>query len=122
MDSPPSDASSSDAPDVLIQLRNAIRRGDWGAAQSIALGLAQCALPPETRELGAYLDSLKQTLILARASRANSAASLARVRAAARFQTHRSFLAAGAGDRQDFADAAETGREPLALAPVSSNT
>ncbi len=88
----------------------------------MALGLAQCALPPETRELGAYLDALRQTLILARASRANSAASLARVRAASRFQTHRSFYADGTGVRQEFADPAETGRESPGSLPVSSNT
>jgi len=104
----------SDAPDCLMRLR--------GSAQSIAFGLAQCALPPETRALGAYLDALRQTLILARASRANSAASLARVRAAARFQTHRQLTADGIGLCQDFAVPAETGRESPVTLPVSSNT
>jgi hypothetical protein len=122
MDSRHSEAPPRDAPDVLTQLRNAIRGGDWGAAQSIALGLARCALPPETRELGAYLDALRQTLLLARASRANSAASLARVRAAARFQTHRSFIAGDDCDRQDFAAPAGIGRDSLSSVPISSDT
>lgn len=85
----------------------------------MARDLAQCPLPFNAQELGVYLEALKQTLILARASRAHVAASLTRVRAASRFQSNPQLVAA---ERQDFGDSAEICRNPAASLPMSSGT
>jgi hypothetical protein len=122
MDSRHSDGCAEPAPDApagLAHVRDAIRGGNWTRAESVARGLAQCAIPRQQDELGEYLDALKQTLILAKASRSNAAASLARVRAASRFQANCPFVAPV---RQDFADSADIRHSGAGTAPLPSNT
>jgi hypothetical protein len=80
----PSDSGSVHA-DLLACLRESARRGDWRNALSLAEKLSEMAPPTEPRELGEHLCRLRETVIVARASRADSAATLVRLRAAARF-------------------------------------
>jgi hypothetical protein len=88
MDSQLSEGSAeSAAPNHLARLRESIQSGNWQAASVIADGLAGCTIPRGRKELAEYLDALKQSVILAKSSRSVIAASLSRVRAAARFQS-----------------------------------
>jgi hypothetical protein len=87
MDSRPSDS--------LDCLRESARRGDWRNALLLAEKLSRQTPPTDPRELGNYLLRLTETVIVARASRANAAATLARLRAAASF--NRSALASAPG-------------------------
>jgi hypothetical protein len=80
------DSRHSEAKAQLNRLRDSIRSENWDSADALAHGLSSCSLPPDAGFLGEHLAALKETLILAKASRSNSAASLARIRAAARFQ------------------------------------
>jgi hypothetical protein len=81
--------------DALDSLRESARRGDWRNARHLAEALARTAPPADPRELENYLIRLKETVIVARASRANAAATLVRLRAAANF--NRSLLPTAAG-------------------------
>ncbi len=79
----------SDSLGILENLTEAARRGDWQNAGELVHILARQA-PPVTRdELGQLLDQLKETLVVARVSRANSAATLKRLKAAAGFNQAR---------------------------------
>jgi hypothetical protein len=73
----------SDLVDLVDCLQESARRGDWKSAGELAAILPQQTLPGNPEELGEYLRCLKQALIVAKASRAHSAASLARCNAAA---------------------------------------
>jgi hypothetical protein len=113
------DFQRSDVHVQLAQVRDAIRGGNWGVAELNARELSKHTVPAQVCDMEAYLEELKQTLVLAKASRANAAASLARVRAAARFQQNRSFTTLG---RQNFAEPTENRREPPDSSPVRSDT
>jgi hypothetical protein len=102
MDCKLSDGSKKEAaPARLARIRESIRGGNWDAASSFARSLADCPVPPLPHELGGYLSALKETVILAKASRSVSAASLARVRAAAGFSNQ--------ANRQKLADLTDSG-------------
>jgi hypothetical protein len=87
MDSRPSDS--------LDCLRESARRGDWRNALLLAEQLSLQKPPTDPQLLGNYLLRLTETVIVARASRANTAATLARLRAAASF--NRAALASAPG-------------------------
>jgi hypothetical protein len=82
--------------DLVSCLQESARRGDWKSAGELAAALRQQTPPASREEIGEYLRRLKQALIVAKVSRANSAATLARyntaagrLNAAARFNTAR---------------------------------
>ncbi len=102
----------------LAQIRVAVRDGNWDAADSMARTLGSCLLPLAAPELEGYLAALRQTVLLARASRSVAAAALARVRAAAQFGTDESLPA----HRQDFGDLASFSRPQDPAIPASSST
>jgi hypothetical protein len=79
----------SDTFRIIANLREAARRGDWENAGELARTLAQQAPPGSKEELGQLLDQLKETLVVARVSRAHSVATLTRLKAAARFNNAR---------------------------------
>ncbi|MDP9054947.1 MAG: hypothetical protein M3N93_11705 [Acidobacteriota bacterium] len=70
---------------AIADLQAAIRGGDWHKADEIARELGRQTPPANAGDLGRLLQQLKETLLLARASREHSAASLTRLSAAARF-------------------------------------
>ncbi len=74
----------SDLLEIVASLEQSAQRGDWPGAGRLAALLPQQPLPANCEELGEYLRCLRQALITAKVSRANFAASLARVNAAAR--------------------------------------
>jgi DTW domain-containing protein YfiP len=81
------DLAPSESFHALARLRESVRRGDWATVESIATGIRRHRLPPTREGLGEYLRDLKETLIVAKASRANAMASLVRLKAAAGFQS-----------------------------------
>jgi hypothetical protein len=83
MDSKPSD--------LIDSLRESAHRGDWRNALELAEQLSRQTPPADPLELGDYLLRLRETVIVAKASRADTAATLVRLRAAASF--NRSALA-----------------------------
>lgn len=102
----------SDLLDTVASLEESARFGDWTSAGRLATMLPQQNLPTDHEELGEYLRCLQQALVTAKVSRANSAASLARVNAAAgrlnaaaRFNNIRSGHTPA---RQEFAEAADS--------------
>ena len=75
----------SDSLRIIESLREAARLGDWESAGNWA-GLLRSQPPPDNKEqLGELLQHLREALIVARASRALTVASLTRLNAAARF-------------------------------------
>jgi len=97
--------------DLVACLQESARRGDWKNVGELTATLPRQTLPASREELGEYLRSLKQALIVAKASRANTAASLAgcntaaaRLHAAARFNKTRLDIAP---PRQEFGESAE---------------
>jgi hypothetical protein len=102
----------SDILDFVFRLQESARHGDWDNACELAAVLPQQTLPDRQKELGEYLRHLRQALIVAKVSRAHSAATLARcntaavrLNAAARFnQTRLGF----APPRQEFGEAADS--------------
>jgi hypothetical protein len=99
-------------------LRQSIQGGNWSAAESMARSLPGCLLPVTQPELEGYLNALKHTVIMAKASRSIAAATLARVRAAERFQVG-GYLSEA---RQNFADSADFSRPSTPSPPTSSTT
>jgi hypothetical protein len=91
-------------PGLVDRLRESARRGDWQDAMELAALLPQQALPDSRHELGEYLRGLRAALIAAKASRADAAASLSRLNAAATFN---SSAFDPAPERQEFGDSAE---------------
>jgi len=87
----------------VAQLRESARRGDWQGAADLATTLPRQTLPDTRDELGEYLRDLKEALTVARVSRAHAAASLVRLKAAARFNHIHGDLAP---KRQNFGDTA----------------
>jgi hypothetical protein len=81
--------------DSLDSLRESARRGDWRNALLLAEHLSGMAPPTDPKELGEHLIRLRETVIVAKASRANTAATLVRLRAAASF--NRAALASAPG-------------------------
>jgi hypothetical protein len=80
------------------------RRGDWQTAGEVA-GVLQQQLPPTSfEELKEYLARMKDALITAKTSRAQSAASLVRLNAAAVFNNTR---AESIPARREFGEAAD---------------
>jgi hypothetical protein len=73
----------SDLLESVASLEESAQRGDWNSAGRLAALLPQQPLPANGEELGEYLRCLSHALIAAKASRAHSAASLARINAAA---------------------------------------
>jgi hypothetical protein len=109
------DSQRSNALTHLRRLGDSIRADDWRTAEGLGLNFSHCEVPTGQPEMAEYLEALKQTLILARASRSVAAATLSRVRAAARFQS-------AAADRQDFADLTESRRTADPFQPLPSDT
>lgn len=105
------DSALSKARSAIECLKEAARRGDWRNACEMATHLRGQALPVTREELAAYLKSLKEALIVAKASRAQAAASLVRLNAAAGF--HRGVLNRTRG-RQNFGESTDFER-PKAL-------
>jgi len=77
----------SESIDVLTRLRESVASGDWTQAESMAAQIRHYPVPATREQIGQYLDELKQTLIACKIRRANSKAALARLRAAAGFQS-----------------------------------
>jgi flagellar basal-body rod protein FlgB len=75
----------SDAFQDLARIRRAIEAGDLAAAAAATSEIARQPVP-NGPALGDYLTALNETLIAARAWRANAQTSLARLRAAAGFR------------------------------------
>jgi uncharacterized protein (DUF2236 family) len=94
----------SDFPGLVGRLHESARDGDWQDAMELAALLAKQAVPGSRHELGEYLRGLRAALIAAKASRADAAASLARLNAAATFN---SSAFDPAPERQEFGDSAE---------------
>jgi hypothetical protein len=91
--------------DIVASLEESARFGDWNNAGRLAAILSQQTLPTSGEELGEYLRCLKQALIAAKVSRAHSAASLARINAAAgRLNAAARFN----NTRQEFGEAADS--------------
>ena len=82
---PPSIPPRSDPEPAIARLRRAIEAGDWPLARSVAQQLAGDPMPEDAEALARRLRQLGELLSAARASRAQLADSLARVRAAVRF-------------------------------------
>jgi hypothetical protein len=80
-----SDQPISDSPDLVDRLRESARAGDWQEALALASLLPRQAVPTSQHALQEYLCSLRGALIAAKASRADLAASLSRLNAAATF-------------------------------------
>jgi hypothetical protein len=89
---------------LLGSLQKCARGGDWQGAQDLAEILPVQKLPATIEGLRDYLRCLQETLILARASRAHTAASLVRLNAAAGF--HRAAVG-HPSRRQEFGESAE---------------
>jgi hypothetical protein len=108
----------SDLLEIVASLQESARYGDWSSAGRLAAALPRQNLPTSREELGEYLRCLKQALIVAKVSRAHSAASLARVNtaagrlnAAARFNSFRSGYAPPDSPQlecQEFGEAADS--------------
>jgi len=79
----------SDLFDVVGELRECARRGDWQGAHQCAIALRPRTLPVDRLELAEYLNRLREALIVARTARAHTAATLVRLNAAAAFQRSR---------------------------------
>ena len=94
----------SETLDHVASLRESARRGDWDSTGTLAAALPQFTSGLDPADLGACLDALKGALIVARASRAHAAASLARLTAAAGFNHTRAEYAL---PRQEFGEAAD---------------
>jgi hypothetical protein len=84
------DSPHSDVFDIVACLRESARRGDWNGVAALTASLPQQTREVETEKLGEYLHALKEVLSVAKDSRSRSAASLARLNAAARFNRARS--------------------------------
>jgi hypothetical protein len=106
------DYKHSDATSRLAEVRESIRGGNWDAAESFSQSLADCPLPLSQHGLAEYLDALKATIIVAKAARSVAASSLARVRAAAKFQSN----CQNPGEATDFS------RPASSPSPVHSTT
>ena len=91
-------------PELVGRLHESARRGDWQDAMELAALLPQQALPGNRAEFGEYLCSLRAALIAAKAARADSAASLSRLKAAFSFN---SSGIDSAPRRQEFGDPAD---------------
>jgi hypothetical protein len=112
------DSRLSDVQAELGILRESIRTGHWQKVEGIAAGLGRFAVPQAEEQLAAYLDDLKRTVILAKASRSVSTATLSRVRAAARFQSSSIHGSA----RQNFDDLTDSCRTEDLIQPLPSAT
>jgi hypothetical protein len=95
---------SSEEPEPLRVLRTALGSGDWELARAAAELAAGGSLPDSAEGLKARAEILGELLNAARAGRAHLVDSLARVRAATRFQDEAVFQA---DDRQNLVDSAE---------------
>jgi hypothetical protein len=98
------DSQLSNALEIVSRLRESARRGDWKGAADIATTLPRQTLPDKEDEVGEYLRDLKEALTVARVSRAHAAASLVRLKAAARFNHAHCDLPS---ERQNFGDTAD---------------
>jgi hypothetical protein len=87
---------------LISELRESARRGDWRNAFELAIALRDHTPPANTIADGEYLERLRGTLEVAKASRAQTAATLVRLRAAAGFNRFR-----GGEGRQDFGESAD---------------
>jgi hypothetical protein len=99
------DSQLSNALEIVARVRESARRGDWRSAADLATTLPGQKLPEGADEVGEYLRHLKEALLVARVSRAHAAASLVRLKAAARF--HHTRLDP-APERQNFGDPADS--------------
>jgi hypothetical protein len=109
----------SDAVTRLERIRESIRSGNWDGADSMARELDANLVPQPDSNLEAYLKALRETLVLAKATRSNSIATLSRVRAAATFHLQRD---ACAGDRQNPDDPAGSCHLDGLAGPLSSES
>ncbi len=91
----------SDLFELVDCLRECALRGDWKSAGELAATLRQQTLPAGKEDLGEYLDRLKEALIVAKVSRAHSAATLVRLNAVSGFNKTRLDVAP---PRQDFGE------------------
>jgi hypothetical protein len=79
------DSPRFDAAEIVACFQEAARRGDWTSAESLAITLQAQSAPTDRNEVEEYLLSLKTALIVAKASRADTSATLGRLRAALSF-------------------------------------
>jgi hypothetical protein len=94
----------SDTLDIVAALRESAQRGDWETASHLVTSLSGRTPPHSKDEISEYLHHLNDALIAARVSRARDCASLARLKAAAKFNdTVADILPA----RQNFGDSAD---------------
>jgi hypothetical protein len=77
----------SETGDVFDALGNALRAGSWQMVSHIAGRLCAMSPPGDPAGTEEYLRRLRETLIVARAARADAQMSLSRIRAAARFMS-----------------------------------
>src|ERR1700722_1360316 len=73
----------SDILGLVFRLQESAHHGDWENARELTAVLQQQTLPDRQEELGEYLQHIRQALIVAKVSRAHSAATLARCSTAA---------------------------------------
>jgi hypothetical protein len=97
------DFQHSDIFELVADLREAARTGEWERACELAALLPLQTMPSTEEELGIYLHCLKEALLVGKASRAHSAAALVRVNAAVSFNSTRVGLAS---TRQECGDTA----------------
>jgi hypothetical protein len=90
--------------EFVAALRESARSGDWDRAGELAVLLPLQPMPSTREAVGEFLRSLSEALIVAKASRALSAAALVRINAAAGFNNTRMDLAS---TRQKFGDSPE---------------
>ena len=76
-----------EASDDISRVLAAIHTGDWSRATAAVSAVTNGLIPVDALELGEYRRRLNDTLITARAARANLAADLSRVLAAQRFSS-----------------------------------
>jgi hypothetical protein len=75
----------SETTELLVSLQECARRGDWVNAEVLASTIRRVAPPDGHAGRAEYLQHLNDALITAKASRAQTAASLVRLNAACRF-------------------------------------
>jgi hypothetical protein len=81
------DSPRSDALDSLPRLLEFARGGDWQNAAALAAGLGQLTVQRDGADMEEYLRLLGETLIVAKIWRSHAGASLARLNAAAKFNS-----------------------------------
>ena len=73
---------------IINQLMYSARSADWKTVEALAGTLSDLEVPQDRNDLARYIRALKETLVVARACRADLMLTAHRVAAAAGFQAH----------------------------------